>query len=196
MGEQMAVPLPSFTDLATSLVSMKSTTGPAEMHGLLSGVICSGKRMDGKNWLDLIQGIMHDDEAGDFKECRKVLVSLYEITSSQLKNNDFNFHLLLPPEEDPINERAQCLSEWCAGFMYGLGISGLCIDDTSNNDCQEALYHIAEISKLDYTDIDVSDHDENCFMEVMEYVRMAVLMLYTEFAYKSVAVAESERVLH
>ena len=42
--------------------------------------------------------------------------------------------------------------------------------------------HFEEIANIDYKNLDINNSDEMAYMQVVEYVRMAVLMAYAEFS--------------
>jgi uncharacterized protein YgfB (UPF0149 family) len=44
----------------------------------------------------------------------------------------------------------------------------------------EAVLRLTDIANIDYDELTYNEQDEASFMEVSEYVRMAVLMLYSE----------------
>lgn len=176
---------PSFIDVEKALTAVDAATGAAETHGILCGVICAGNAMDGKAWLQAIESAVD----ADFEQSaanRDILLALYKASSEQLKGMDFDFNLMLPDDESPLGDRAQALSDWCQGFLYGLGVTGIDLKDGVSEDSQEAIYHMSEISQLDFDTIEATNEDENSYTEVAEYVRMGVLMLHSEFAEKQV----------
>ncbi len=177
-----SIHLPSFSEMSAIFGSLNVTTCPSEAHGILCGVICAGFRMNGVSWLNFIEGAINETEVTDIESVRETLVNLYEIASNQLRDSEMNFHLLLPADDEALSARALSLTLWCQGFLYGVGLAGIQSEETLSDDSREALYHISEISKLDIDNIVTSEDDEKCFMEVVEYIRMAVLMIYADFA--------------
>ncbi len=173
--------LPSYTEVELALLRTKAAIDAGEVHGLLCGFICAGKDIDGRSWLDSVLGHLDMDDAGA-KECRALLIELYAVSDQKLKDMAFDFQLLLPDDEQPLSKRAAALGEWCQGFMAGLGLAGLEAGSVQSEDCQDALYHFSEISRLDYETLEIAEDDERSYVEVVEYVRMAVLMIYTELA--------------
>ena len=47
--------------------------------------------------------------------------NVYNSMVRTLVGNDADFEPLLPDDESPLSERADALSLWCQGFLYGLG---------------------------------------------------------------------------
>ncbi len=173
--------LPGYSDVELALLRADASLDVGEAHGLLCGFICAAKEIDGKSWLDTVLGHLDMNDASA-KECRGLLFRLYAVSDQQLKDMAFDFQILLPDDEQQLSKRAAALGDWCQGFMTGLGLAGLDTESAQSEDCQDALYHFAEISKIDYEAIEISEDDERSYVEVVEYVRMAVLLIYAELA--------------
>ena len=86
----------------------------SELHGLLSGMLCADRGMDYGQWLDLLSA---NDVASLTPTERDMLSRLFETTRDELTSPDFDFHLLLPDDEEPLADRARALGEWCRGFL-------------------------------------------------------------------------------
>ena len=69
------------------------------------------------------------------------------------------------------------LSQWCSGFLAGIGSSG---DETLNalsDEANDALKDLQQISTADVSDTDESEEDEIAFAEIVEYIRIVILMI-------------------
>ena len=76
-----------------------------------------------------------------------------------------------------LEERTMALSQWCSGFLAGLGSSG---DDTlkaMSDEANDALKDLQQISTADVSDTSESEEDENAFTEIVEYIRVVILMI-------------------
>lgn len=173
--QQDVITLPEFTEVAHQLKQADALVSPAEAHGLLSGCVCAGSRISGKNLLEPILG----HTIARATSGREVLMNLYHVSSKQLHDADFTFQLLLPINA-PLSEKSKALTEWCQGFISGLGWAGLNIEQCQTEDVENALYHISEISKLELDSVIADNEDEKAFFEVSEYVRLAVMSIYME----------------
>ena len=105
-----------------------------------------------------------------------VLNQLFELTREQLNDEDLGFELLLPDESDDFAMQLLGLSAWCQGFLYGIGASGSIDQASLDETLQECLSDLLEISKLGH-DAEASDEAEQQYLEIVEHVRMATLML-------------------
>lgn len=167
-----------YSELNQLFLTGSGDLSAAETHGMLCGYVCAGPRMNGKAWIDQIIGHMGFEPQEDNKKA--AIISLYNLSYDQISSMEFGFQLLLPDDDVNLPQRARSLGEWCQGFLTGLGLAGVHIHNCKTDEVRETLFRLAEISKIDYDTLDMCDADEFAFFEVCEYVRMAVLMLYTE----------------
>jgi len=155
--------------------------GAAKVHGLLCAFMCAGTQRD-TDWVQAVLPGLSFGKGTSAREALSEIFALYDFSYQKLHTMTFDFRMLLPNEDERLSVRAKAVSEWCEGFMSGFQLAGLKIGSHHSEDVQDALLHFSEFAALDYESITVSDEDEMAYLEVMEYVRMAVLMIYNEFA--------------
>ncbi len=172
---------PIFDDFSYMLAKSSSSANPAEIHGVLAGLICLGHKPEGKSWFDAVLKIL-EMQICPAPDQRDEMLGLYDLTSRQLDGFTGDFQLLLPNEKYTFAERALALSQWCRGFVYGLGARNGVIDNISTETSREALRSIIEIADLDFAKIEVSEADKAAYLGVVEFVRAAVMTLYGELA--------------
>ena len=68
------------------------------------------------------------------------------------------------------------LSGWAQGFLFGFGVSGVAAEDSLDDEVRECLSDLLEISKLGH-DEETSDESEQQYVEIVEHVRVATLLL-------------------
>ncbi len=171
----------AFADFSHLLIQADSLANPAEIHGILSGLICTGQKLDGKFWFHTVLKLF-EARAHIAPRHRGRVIELYDATCRQLSGLDGDFQLLLPDEEQPLARRAEALTQWCHGFLYGLKLADSGMFEVTTHDVRDALKCIAEIARLDFANIEVRDIDSNAYFGVMEYVRSAVVVVYQELA--------------
>jgi uncharacterized protein YgfB (UPF0149 family) len=107
----------------------------------------------------------------------------------QMNDIDSDFDLMLPDDDEPLEARVEALGVWCQGFVFGIAIGGIKEDTELPADSKELIKDIIEISRAGYVvdeeaELAVSEEgdeeDEVAFMEVSEYVRMGILLIYEE----------------
>ena len=153
-----------------------ATSSPSELHGHLVGRLSAGSRLDHTTWLNLAADLMGG--RGTLPEAGKVmLIQLYDASLAQLAGSGFDVSLLLPDDSATIDYRTHALGQWCEGFLGGFGLVERKGDLSEEAD--GVLHDFAAIAQVQ-TDLDESEANEVDFMEVMEYVRMATLMLFSE----------------
>ncbi len=111
---------------------------------------------------------------------RESLQQLYEISYHQMSEFSFEFALLLPDDDININARTEALSLWCQGFLTGLKKSNVPIENREESDVTETINDILEIAQVKYGDIAEDDEDETAYFELIEYVRLGVLMIFQD----------------
>lgn len=149
---------------------------PAELHGHLVGRLSAGSRLDHGTWLDVAREVI-DGRGAPGEADRVLLLQLYDSSLAQLAGSGFDLQLLLPDDEAPIDQRTQALGQWCEGFLGGFGLGAR--ERALSEEADSVLADFAAISQVQ-SDLEESEANEVDFMEVMEYVRMAVLMLFSE----------------
>lgn len=170
-----------FSDFSHLLAQADSLANPAEIHGILCGLICTGQKIDGKFWFHMVLKLF-ETRAHISSRHRGMILELYDATCRQFSGVGSEFELLLPDVQQTLKHRAESLSQWCQGFLYGLKLADNTIIDETSEEAREALHCISEIARLDYANIEVREIDENAYAGVVEYVRSAAIVLYTEFA--------------
>jgi len=169
--------LGKYDDLQSILESNEATMGASEAHGLASGMLCVQFDADINRWL---AAIFDTDEQVDglVVDEKQSLNVLFQGTLELLKADGFIFDLLLPDDDQRIGVRANGLSEWCQGFLYGVAYMGVGDDKDWSEENRGVLRDLMEISRLDSDNSD--DSDEQAFLELQEYVRAAVQVLLAD----------------
>jgi len=151
----------------------------AEAHGILAGALCSSRDYGLIEWL----GEILPDDAPDTEALQSpVLQNIYSSMVRTLVGSDADFEPLLPDDDSPLAERADALSHWCQGFLYGLG-SGTTPDP--GNVSIEAGEIIRDFTEITHVGVDADEQNEEnevAFAEVVEFVRVGVQLLFVELA--------------
>lgn len=149
--------------------------GAAEAHGMAVGMLCVELKTDAANWLHELFTEQNDV----FDEDKTLLVDLFERSRELLEpeTEEFGFDLLLPDEDDALNEQVEALRVWCQGFLFGVGYAHT--DADWPGESAEVMRDLIELTKID-SDVDGED-DEAALIEVHEYVRAAVLIVRDQF---------------
>jgi uncharacterized protein YgfB (UPF0149 family) len=165
--------LPSFDDLTETLSHTDLKLHAAQVHGLISGVLCGNFNAESA-WQELVMGEKLTDET------QEDLQRLYLDTATLLSEFLFEFKMVLPDDDTSLAIRAEALTVWCQGFLTGLKVAGIPVVGREPSELTEAIDDLIEIAKMNYEQVEESEEDEESFAELAEYLRMAVIHIYTE----------------
>ena len=162
------------------LTNLRFGVDPSDLHGSLTGYLCAGGRADARDWFASLQLELDGAEAAAALRAAP-LQQLFRECSDWLDDPDLRFEPLLPAADTPVDVRADALVEWCRGFLGGVGLAGAAEPATMSADCAEILRDFGTIagSHFEYAD---SEEDESALAEVIEFIRVGVLLLHTELA--------------
>ena len=155
-----------------------------EAHGGICSQIC----FDNDYFEEFVPLDQSDDVASvsvQIGAYRKALLKIIDENAKTLKDGDLDFELIIPDENYTIQERAESLSIWCQGFIDGVSFllseQGLKIDQSENKESFEIIEDFTQISTLDSHSINEEVDEELALMELIEFVRLSVQMIYDEF---------------
>ncbi len=170
--------LPDFDLIANLLVEEGvHVVSPSELHGLISGHLAAGVRLEPAALLQNVCDLV-DLESLAHESSKVTLVDLYQQSLAMLVAQELIFELLLPDEDQPLAQRADGLGQWCQGFLTGFGLHGKQTDKSLSREAKEALADMNQIAQIAVEEED--DGSDSDLMQVEEYVRMVVLMLFAE----------------
>jgi len=176
---------PEIEELEELLYRIDATMGAADAHGALCGMLCARGTIELSEWVDHV--IDEQDQGNELlHDVVHKLSELHQSTLEMMNDATANFKLLLLDDDDPLQERVEALAAWCQGFIYGLAAGGIQEGSELPEDTAELLKDMIEISRaghdVDDTGVEESDvnDDEMAYMEIEEYVRMGVLLVYEE----------------
>jgi uncharacterized protein YgfB (UPF0149 family) len=160
-------------ELASTLKTLRLGVGASDLHGSLTGYLCAGGTTTAEEWpraLEIDPGTSTlNDES---------LRRLYTECRAQLEDPDLGFEPLLPGQEMPVEDRAEALVEWCRGFLGGVGLSGA-EPRALSSDATEVLSDLGRIAASQFA-YENAEEDETALSEVLEFVRVGVLLLHAE----------------
>lgn len=151
---------------------------PAEMQGLISGMLCGGNNES--SWQSMLHELTNDGLAFS-KNLADILREMHAATVDALEDEGFLFQLYLPDgDEVTVFERADALSGWVNHFLLGLGVTQPKLDKVPG-ETGEAIDDLRNIAQLGYDEEDDQEELEMSLEEIIEYVRVAALLCYDTF---------------
>lgn len=155
-----------------TLAELHLATTAAELHGATTGWMVAGAATPMAQWLSALG---YETQAHEVTNDQ--LRALFESSAKQLTSHSMSIDLLLPDDDASIQARGAALQQWVDGFISGFGLAPNV--RALGDDAQEALqdmYRLAGV-ELDY---DEDEGDEAAFTELVEFVKVAVLLLQAE----------------
>ena len=170
-----------YKDFSKALEQAGAEASAAETHGMMCGLLCMGKTSDIPSTLG--SHLLPPDHSSDnptILEFHSQLQKVHEHTVQQINDSLLEFDLIMPEENKSLSLRTEALAEWCQGFIFGLGLGGYRDGKSSQGDASELIRDFSEIARAGYDDDNTDDEEESAFTEVLEYVRVGVLLILEE----------------
>jgi uncharacterized protein YgfB (UPF0149 family) len=168
--------LVTHAQLGELLARLHFGIGPSDLHGSLTGYLCGGGVADSAGWLAALE-LTPDEGAADIPQ--NVLTNLYEQCAAWFDDPELGFEPLLPPADAALDRRADALVEWCRGFLGGLGLAGVSRQHGLSADGAEILKDFGTIAATHFEYAE-GEEDETALTEVIEFIRVGVLLLHAE----------------
>ena len=178
--------LPSYSDLTKALDSAESPFLAAQIHGYVCGLLCGSSGKMDNSWQNNFLKDKKDRTARD------ILQQLSETSFHLISEFSFEFTLVLPDDKYDINVRTEALGSWCQGFLSGLTQCDVPLENREPGEMTDALTDILEITKVSFGDMEANEEDEMAYFELVEYVRLAVLMIFQELINPTTTDGDSE----
>lgn len=148
----------------------------AELHGFLSGILAGGNCDE--SWKVLLNDMVNDGKP-IADSLLTLICKLYDQIKTQLNDDNFEFQLLL--NEQDLFSQINDLVGWVNHFLLGLGLAQPQLAKVKG-DVGEAIYDLRQITQLGYDEEENQEELAFAFEEILEYVRMTVILCHDEFS--------------
>jgi uncharacterized protein YgfB (UPF0149 family) len=171
--------LPSFDIFCDALLSLGAINSPSELQGMACGKLAGGADMPLEQWQEEAAEFLDLTSTPDGRT-HEMLMAVLQVSKQQLFDAEFGLQILLPDDDSELAIRAEALGQWCHGFLSGFGSAGIGGDRQLTGDVSDAIRDLAAIVEIGVED-DV-EGSETDFMEIVEYVRVAVMTVHADYA--------------
>lgn len=173
--------LPDYLTFASELQSAGLAVNPAELHGLLVGMLSGGLNLTDKSWQPLIFDYVSEGMGWPTKALQLAEASL-DAAIAELTGSGMEIEILLPDEEASASlfDIADGVADWVNHYISGLGLVGAELKKASN-DVKEALADLEEIAKLGIDEDDDLEEQAQLLEQVIEHVKACALTIHSEF---------------
>ena len=171
--------LPDYETLDYELQRVSAHFTASGSHGVICGVLAMNTAVATEIW---VREIIPHQPAADtlFTECEQELLELYDATQEQLNDPELAYELLLPDNDNvSLTQCVVALTQWCDGFMFGVGLASLNDDYSLPEDCTDILSDISEFTRAKVSDV-VDEQDAAAYFEIVEYLRVGVMLIHEE----------------
>ena len=172
--------MPEWDEIADQLFNAGQTLNPSELHGVLVGLMGAGFNPDDKHHLE--QTLASVEKAVGVQlqgELVDIVSRLNLATLSAIVDTDYAFRILLPDDDDPIEQRLRSFSDWVTGFISGF-TEGMTVQKAASlaiePEAADVLKDFAAIAQVD-TDQVETEEAERQFEELVDYVRLAAVSI-------------------
>lgn len=169
---------PDYDELEQVLTRINAVHKPAEVHGILCGLLVHESSIPADTFAGIILGQVEQDDVLK-AEARESLKALHAKTLEQLYDPDLGLELVVMDDEEPLAQRVQSVCNWASGLIYGLAQQGVNTFSKFSEDTADFLNDCKEIANGNY-ELDDDEEDENLYQELIEYLRLGTLMIQEE----------------
>ena len=166
----------NYAQIQRLMSECRAVTEPAEAHGSLAGALCATDAYGVEDWLAEI--LPEGADAQGVVAAR--LRGIYAATRAALTGKQMQFELLMPDDDESIELRAEALTLWCNGFVYGLGSGGAPDPERLPGDAGEIVRDLAQIMHAGVDEREGSEANEIALAELVEFVRVGVQVVFEE----------------
>lgn len=167
-----------FEALANLCLKHRCFQSPALFHGVLSGQLCGRERLPREHWLLLFEQLLGEQAQLDQSD-KQLALELLDQTLEQLGSGHLEFEPLLPDELYEVEERFAALVKWVQGFLKSLK-SSQAEDKELTQEAKEGLDDLERILAAGDAAPAATEDNEKDLLELTEFVRLLVMMLYLE----------------
>lgn len=167
---------PSHDELEVMLRQSPLGLGAAELQGSLAAQLCFEAALDPEQWLAECLGTelsLYELEGA----LREALHWLFDWSAEALRQRQFEFQLLLPGDEAPLELRTAALAQWCAGYTAAMGPRAGAELQLLPDEGRELVRDLVEISRAEFHG-EATQADESQFLDLAEYARLGAMTLY------------------
>lgn len=190
---------PIYAELIDVSSYCEQAESASEVHGILIGLLCRDAFAPTGKWVQALEleGSVSDTR---FQTVRELLDDVWNYSHQSLNQIETDFEPLLPSDDESLSERSSELGAWSQGFLYGFSLqeeNGGDEEEVEVNQeempqiVSEILQDIVEISQvannIDGDDVESIESNEAAFIELVEYLRVSIQLVFEEMAGQKIA---------
>jgi uncharacterized protein YgfB (UPF0149 family) len=158
--------------------------GAAQAHGLITAGLAVRGADAGPEFIARILEQVPPDSA-ERHDCELLLRAEVETTGCALAARPSGFAPLLPGDDEPAARRTEALAHWCEGFLHGLVSSERSAElekRLAAEPIADIIRDMLEMTRAVADGTDAREEEEQAYVEIVEYLRIAAQLVYEELA--------------
>ncbi|MHA2939461.1 UPF0149 family protein [Vibrio sp. RC27] len=177
------IKLPEYQSFSNDLKAAMLAVTPAEVQGLLLGMLSGGLDVEDKSWQPLLFDYTNDGLAWPIAVQKKT-EQLLRFSQQELIDTDMALTLLLPDGEgkEGLFERSDAVAELVNHIISGIGLIGLDLRKLTTEG-KEAISDLEEIAKLGIDEDDDLPEQALLLEQVIEHIKVCVLTLHADHGF-------------
>ncbi|WP_417605119.1 UPF0149 family protein [Oceanimonas baumannii] len=168
----------NFDAFTTLLEQHNMVVTAAEVHGVICGLIGGGMARDDVRWQQHFNDLLNDG-FGLPAELKKAFNMLFNRVYDDMQDQT-RFELLLPDDEEPLDDRLDAMMEWAGAFLAGFGVVQQELNKASP-ELQEMIQDISSITQVSGEFEQEDEESEAAFVVLYEHLKLGATMAFEEF---------------
>lgn len=143
---------------------------PSELHGLVMGIISITQAPTKDEWQIILQQLQVEPLP---EQALQLLTDEAEDAAAALEDDTLDYMPMLPDDQHLLEERVQCLADWCNGVVLGFGlVSGHLREGET-----ELLQDLQDVAAVEFESSDDDEEGEASYADLVEFVRLIPVSL-------------------
>ena len=182
-----------YEEASALLSSLDVMASPAELHGVLCGLLCGGAPVAKSLWLHEFNDLVNDG-APLPEGVTSWLRELFAETIAGL-TQERSLVLLLPDDDEGLEERLLATAEWAQAFLAGFAVMQRELNKVSE-ELQEMLGDISQITQIDQELEENVSETEADYIVIYEHLKLGAMMAFEECGDRASSSSSTAPTLH
>ena len=166
-------------DAFTSLLEEHNMVATAaEVHGVICGLICGGMAKDDARWQQHFNDLLNDGFGLPAELKKAVNLLFYRVYEDLLSQH--RLELLMPDDDQPLDERLDAMMEWAGAFLAGFGVVQQELNKASP-ELQEMIQDISNITQVSGEFEQEDEESEAAYTVLYEHLKLGATLAFEEF---------------